>query len=111
MAHLSGISTLRRRILGESSPEPSREATPEKGEELRLVPVSKLKKYTAKKSKRRNGLIFSLGGLFGLLVAAFFANQQDVIPLQGLMDLMNFDSFTDAIPAGIVKDAKDIAVC
>ncbi|MCJ1481902.1 hypothetical protein MMC06_002063 [Schaereria dolodes] len=101
------MSFLRRRILGESSSEPSREVTPEKGEEVRLIPVSRLKTLTPKRSKRRNGLIFSLGGLFGISVAAFFANQQDVIRFEGLMDL-SFESLIDVIPAGIVKDAKDI---
>ena len=84
--------------------------TPEKGEEVRLIPVSRLKTLTPKRSKRRNGLIFSLGGLFGISVAAFFANQQDVIRFEGLMDL-SFESLIDVIPAGIVKDAKDITVC
>ena len=103
------MSFLRRRFLGESSARPSREVTPEKGEEVRLVSVAKLKKLTAKKSKRRNGFIFGLGGLFGLVVAAFYANQQDVINLEGLLDL-NLDSLLDVIPAGIIKDAKDITV-
>ena len=103
------MSFLRRRFLGESTARPSREVTPEKGEEVRVVSVAKLKKLTSKKSKRRNGLIFGLGGLFGLVVAAFFANQQDVINLEGLLD-MNLDSLFDVIPAGIIKDAKDISV-
>ncbi|KAL9099719.1 MAG: hypothetical protein Q9187_009455 [Circinaria calcarea] len=106
---LSLMSFLRRRFLGESTARPSREFTPEKGEEVRLVSVAKLKKLTSKKSKRRNGLVFGLGGLFGLIVAAFFANQQDVINLEGLLD-MNLDSLFDVIPAGIIKDAKDITV-
>ena len=103
------MSFLRRRILGESSAEPSREGSPEKHEEVRLVPVSKLKKLTAKKSKRRNGVVFGLGGIFGIIVAAFFANQQDVINFEGLLDI-NLESLLDVIPAGIVKDAKDITV-
>ena len=104
------MSFLRRRILGQSSGEPSREGTPEKSDDVELVPVAKLKKLTAKKSKRRTGFIFGLGGLFGLVVAAFFANQQDVINFEGLRDL-NLDSLLDVIPAGIVKDAQDITVC
>jgi phospholipid:diacylglycerol acyltransferase len=92
------------------SPSSSRDATPDAGEEDRLVPVSKLKKLTtAKRSKRKSWLIFSLGGLFGLVMAVFFANQQEVIKLEGLLDV-NLDSLMDVIPAGIVKDAKDLSV-
>ena len=88
------MSSLRRRI---------------KGEPVTLIPDSQLKKLKSKKSKRRQGLIFGLGGLFGLLVAAFFANQHDVINLEGLVDI-NLESLMDVIPAGIVKDAKDLTV-
>ena len=104
------MSFLRRRIYGQPSPEPSREASPDKNEEVRLVPLSKLRTLTTKKSKRRNGLIFGLGGLFGVLIAAFFANQQDVISLNSLMEL-NLEGLLDVIPAGIVQDVKDISVC
>lgn len=103
------MSTLRRRIFGESSSDPSREPSPIKGEESRLVPVSKLRKLSWKSSKRRNGLIFGLGGLFGLVVAAFFAQQQEVVNLNGLLDL-NLGSILDVIPIGVVNEAKDIAV-
>jgi phospholipid:diacylglycerol acyltransferase len=107
-----GMSSLRRRILGESSStEPSRDPSPTKGEPVALVPASHLKKLTSKRrwSKRRQGLIFGLGGLFGVVIAALFANHHDVINLEGLMD-MNLESLLDVIPAGIVKDAKDITV-
>ena len=107
------MSSLRRRFLGESSAEPSRDVTPEKDEEVRLVPLSKLRNLTLKthkRSKRRNGLIFALGGFFGLLVAAFFANQQDVVNLNGLIDMNFYESLLDIIPSGIVKEAKDLQV-
>ena len=74
------------------------------------MPVSKLKKLsTGHKSKRRNGFVFGLGGLFGLIVAAIFANHHDVISLEGIMDL-NLDSVLDVIPAGIIRDAKELTV-
>lgn len=104
------MSFLKRRIFGDISTDPSRDASPDKGESLTLVSTSKLKSLTKKRSKRRNGFVFGLGGLFGILVAAFFANRHDVISFEGLMDL-NLDSLIDVIPAGIVKDAKDITVC
>jgi phospholipid:diacylglycerol acyltransferase len=84
---------------------------PDNGDEVQLVPVSKLKGLTTRKrSRRRTGLVFGLGGLVGIFVALFFANKQEVINLDGLMDF-NLDSFLDVIPAGMVKDAKDITVC
>ncbi|PLN80438.1 putative Phospholipid:diacylglycerol acyltransferase [Aspergillus taichungensis] len=61
---------------------------------------------TKPRSKRRNSLIFLLGGLFGILFALFFANQQDVISLDSLLDL-NLDTLMDAIPQGIVWDARE----
>lgn len=61
------------------------------------------------RSKRRSSLIFVLGGLFGIFIALFFANQQEVISLDSLMDL-NLDSLIDAIPQGIVSDVKEFSV-
>ena len=100
----------RRRKSAEALSEAIANSTPpENGEEVRLVPVSKLKALTSRKSKRRTWFIFGLGGLFGLIVAAFFVNQSEVINLEGLMDL-NLDSLLDVIPAGIIKDAKELTV-
>ncbi|EAL92586.1 phospholipid:diacylglycerol acyltransferase [Aspergillus fumigatus Af293] len=62
--------------------------------------------FSRPKSKRRNGLIFALGGIFGIFVALFFANQQDVISLESLMDL-NLDTLIDVIPQGIIRDARE----
>lgn len=79
-------------------------------ESLSVIKTSKLQFLKEKKSKRRNGLIFTLGGLFGIILAVFFANQHDVISFEGLMDL-NLDSLIDVIPAGVVREARDITVC
>lgn len=109
------MSTIRRRIGSalRLTPSPSpgpRDRVLDNGEEVQLVPVSKLKGLTTRKrSKRRTGVVFGLGGLVGIIVALFFASKQEVISLEGLIDF-NLDSFFDVIPAGIVKDAKDITV-
>jgi len=105
------MSFLRRRILGgDSSSEPSRDPSPSKGEPVTLIPASQLEKLKTKtRSKPRTTLIFGLGGLFGIVLAAFFAQQHDVINLEGLVDF-NLESLMDVIPAGIVNDAKDITV-
>ena len=108
--HRRAMFSRRRRKPAESHPEVIADPiTPESDEEVRLVSVSKLKALRHRKSKRRTWLIFGLGGLFGTIVAAFFANQSDVINLEGLMDL-NLDSLLDVIPAGIIKDAKELTV-
>lgn len=110
---MSTYGTIRRRVLGDSSSEPSRASSPNStvrnGEAVTLVSTSKLKKLTQKRSKRRQWSVFGLGGLLGILIAAFFAQQHDVINLEGLMEF-NLDTLFDAIPVGIVNDAKDITV-
>ena len=105
------MSFLRRRFRTViSSPEPLRNASDSNGEAVTLVPASQLQKLKTKsRSKRRSTFIFGLGGLFGVLVAAFFAQQNDVINLEGLVDF-NLESLLDVIPAGVVNDAKDITV-
>lgn len=70
--------------------------------------VKQLVVHTPRRSKRRNGLIFALGGLFGIFIAVFFANQQEVISLESLLD-MNLDTLIDAIPQGIMRDAKEFS--
>lgn len=102
------MSTLRRRFLGDSSP--LKNPSPAKGEPVTLVSNSHLKELKGKRGKRWQFSIFGLGGLFGLVVAAFFANQHDVLNLEGLVDF-NMESLLDVIPAGIVKDARDLTVC
>lgn len=62
-----------------------------------------------RRSKRRNGFIFTLGGIFGVFLALFFANQNEVISLDALTDL-NLDALIDVIPAGILNDAKEFSV-
>ncbi|KAG8529332.1 uncharacterized protein KY384_005968 [Bacidia gigantensis] len=83
------------------------ETPPPKPEPVIPVPVRQLEKLKRKKGKRKSWLLFGLGGLFGICVAAFFAEQHDVINFEGLADF-NLDALIDVIPAGIVKDAKDI---
>lgn len=107
------MSALRRRIVNvlqdSPSPSPSRDTTPDPNEEVKLVSTKRFEKLANRKhSKRRSGIIFGLGGLLGLLLALFFAQSQDVIKLEGLLEV-NLDSLMDVIPAGIVKDVKDLS--
>lgn len=113
------MSGLRRRIFDTSStdspsltPEHSREGTPT-SEEVRVVSAKKLQKLTAQHkargTKRRNAWIFGLGGLFGILIAGFFASSNEVFDMQAFKD-MNLDSILDVLPAGLIKDAHELQV-
>ncbi|KAG0647126.1 Phospholipid diacylglycerol acyltransferase [Hyphodiscus hymeniophilus] len=100
------MSFLRRRLLGTSTP--SREASPAKAEEVRLVPVSKIVTDEHHRTrKRRNGLIFFLGGLFGIVLAGYFARSSDLIEFPEFRDL-SMDSLLEALPASFLLDAKDL---
>ena len=103
---------LRKRIPGLSSstdtPSDSREDSPAKADEVVLAPKSKV--HHGKTRKRRNGLIFFLGGLFGIVVAGFFAGRSDLIDFPEFGEL-SMDNLLDVLPAGFVSDARDLAVC
>ncbi|KAK2626283.1 hypothetical protein QTJ16_004545 [Diplocarpon rosae] len=93
-----------------------RDDSPVKAEEVRLAPVSKIiydeSQLSHKKKKdsrkRRNGFIFILGGLFGIVVAGFFAGKSDLIDFPEFGDL-SMDNLIDVLPAGFVKDARDLS--
>lgn len=104
-------SFLRRRVFGDAKKDESRnrEDTPVKAEEVRLAPVSKIITETTKPKsrKRRNGFIFALGGLFGLVAAGVFAGRNDLIDFP---DEFSMDGLLDVLPASLIKDARDLQV-
>jgi len=108
---------MRKRKQGKEKAEDSselRDSSPAKAEEVRLAPVSKTIGSSShkheKSRKKRNGFIFFLGGLFGIVVAGFFAERSDLIDFPEFGDL-SMDSLIDVLPAGFLRDAKDLAVC
>jgi hypothetical protein len=103
-------SSLRRRLLAEETPSNSREGTPDKAEEVRLVPVSKIKssKHKGNGGKKRNGLIFFLGGLVGIIAAGLFARSNDLIDFP---EFGSMDSLLDVLPATMVQDVRELIVC
>ena len=91
-------------------PSETREDTPDKAEEVRLAPVSKIhnsKSHKPKGQKRRHWFIFFLGGLVGIFAAGLFARSNDLIefPEFGAME-----SLLDVLPASVIKDARDLIV-
>ncbi|KAK0384314.1 hypothetical protein NLU13_8402 [Sarocladium strictum] len=60
-----------------------------------------------KTKKRRLGFIFLLGSLFGIVAAGFFAKTNDLIDFPEFGDL-SMDSIFDALPAGLVRDMRDL---
>lgn len=103
-------SSLRQRLLAQETPSELREGTPDKAEEVRLVPVSKIKSSNQKEKgrKRRNGLIFFLGGLVGIIAAGLFAESNDLIEFP---EFGTMESILDVLPANFVQDARDLIVC
>lgn len=89
---------------------------PDESKELALVPVSSVSKLQAQQKakrkgvKRLTGFIFFLGGLFGLLLAGFFAQRNELIDFADLGDL-NLNTLMDALPAGVLQDARELRVC
>jgi phospholipid:diacylglycerol acyltransferase len=91
---------------GDESPEPERAEGPDGAVEDEKVKVAYLHKKTR---KRRTTAIFLLGSLFGIVVAGFFANSNDLINLPDIGEL-SMDSLLDVLPAGLVKDMRDLVV-
>lgn len=86
-------------------------------EELTLVPNSSIQKLSKtgkpKGAKRRNGFIFFLGGIFGILVAGFFAQKNDLFEFPEFVDLisdLNLDSLIEVLPAGFLQEARELKV-
>ena len=53
--------------------------------------------------------MFGLGGVFGLVIAAFFAGSNDFIDLKSI-EGMNLESLMEALPANFVKSAQQLQV-
>ncbi|UPK89606.1 hypothetical protein LCI18_000541 [Fusarium solani-melongenae] len=101
-------TTLRRRNVQETkaadSDDTSRDDSPTPNPATRVHVVEHV---VPKTRKRRNTFIFLLGSLFGIIAAGFFASSNDLIEFPEFTDL-SMDSLLDALPAGLVKDMRDL---
>lgn len=80
---------------------PARDQSPVKtGDQVKIVHP---------KRKRKFGAIFLLGSLFGIIAAGFFAKSNDLIDFPEIGEL-SVDSLLDVLPAGLVKDFRDLVV-
>jgi phospholipid:diacylglycerol acyltransferase len=79
--------------------------------DFRILPAEKLHElvHKPKGQKRQKAWIFGLGGIFGLVIAALFANQNQMLDLAALQDI-NLESIIDILPAGILSDARNFQV-
>ncbi|KAI2627516.1 LACT-domain-containing protein [Hypoxylon sp. NC1633] len=104
-------STLRHRALGAGNSSESPSLAPTPRDESPVRPGDKVKiihhEQPPKTRKRRNTLIFLLGSLFGLIAAGLLAKNNDLIELPEIGEL-SMDSFLDVLPAGLIKDMKDL---
>lgn len=113
------MSFLRRRFGGgDTSSEPSREPSPapnaaERPSNLRVITAEQLhtlkQQGKRKHGKRKNAWVFVLGGIFGLVIAAFFAGSNDLIDLKSI-EGMNLESLMEALPANFVTSAQQLQV-
>ncbi|KAI1656116.1 LACT-domain-containing protein [Daldinia decipiens] len=105
-------STLRRRALApDNSSESSLSLAPTPRDESPAKPGDKVQiihhEHKAKTGKRRNTFIFLMGSLFGLIAAGLLAKNNDLLELPEIGEL-SMDSFLDVLPAGLVKDMRDL---
>lgn len=106
------MSFLRLRKQVESTRPAPEQEIPASVEDVVLVPVSEFNEVAKKGRKRRTWLIFGLGGLFGLFLAAFFADRNDMIRLAALPNMaeLNMEGLAKVLPAQFLRDAKDLTV-
>lgn len=116
------MADLRRRVFGSSAyrdasrtPSPVPSSGTQDTISVSAAKAEQINKQLSKSAKvpgtkRRNLWLFSLGGIFGVFVALFFAaGRNDVIDLAYLKHL-NLDSLMEVLPAGLVKDAEALQV-
>lgn len=76
----------------------------------KIVVEKSAEKGLARKGRKRfQWLIFALGGIAGLVAAGLLARSRDGLWLDILADL-RLDSLVDVLPAGIIRDVRELTV-
>jgi phospholipid:diacylglycerol acyltransferase len=114
-------STLRRRAVAQGTDTPSESGTStplepgtpeettirESADSDGLKKIEVIHHHKSKTRKRKTTAIFLLGSLFGIILAGFFAKNNDLISFPEIGEL-SMDSIFDVLPAGLVKDMRDL---
>ncbi|KAK6194255.1 hypothetical protein LQW54_011640 [Pestalotiopsis sp. IQ-011] len=106
-------SELRRRTVATDTPSDATTPEPASRDDSPAKPLSKElsteKHHGHKKDtpKRKSTFIFLLGSLFGIIAAGFLAKSNDLIEFPEFGEL-SVDNILDALPAGLVRDMKDL---
>lgn len=100
-------SELRRRVAKGGDRVPTEPVTPARDQSP--IKPDDVVKVVHLSRKRKLGAIFLLGSVFGIIAAGFFAKSNDLIDFPELGEL-SVDNLLDALPAGLVKDVRDLVV-
>ncbi|KAI9812796.1 MAG: hypothetical protein M1826_002762 [Phylliscum demangeonii] len=94
-----------------SSPTPDRDITADDHRRPRLVSILSTEHVVKRGRRRWTWLIFTVGCVVGIALAAFFADRHDMIPFTALSDLadVQLENLKQILPAGLVNDAKDLS--
>lgn len=105
-------STLRRRVPADDTPSESSalsDDVPAKTAEKSKTVKTVVHHHRPRTRKRRTTAIFLMGSLFGIIAAGFFAKSNDLIDFPEIGEL-SMDSLFDVLPAGLVKDMRELVV-
>ncbi len=103
-------STLRRRVPENATPSESQTLHVEDSDKSdKPEKIAIIHHHRPKTRKRKTTAIFLLGSLCGIIAAGFFAKSNDLIDFPEIGGL-SMDSLFDVLPAGLVKDVRELVV-
>ena len=103
-------ASLNLKAVGKTSKEAEHVADKE-AKVYKVIPAARLRSLERPEgTKRRYAWIFILGGLFGLTIAALFADRGDILDLTSFTGV-HLESLYEVLPAGFVKGARELQVC
>lgn len=95
---------------GEKGYEVTGDDTEKRAEVYTVISANRLERLKRPKGTRRKyAWIFILGGLFGLAIAAFFADNGDILDLTTFTGV-HLDSIIEVLPSGFIKGVRELQV-